>query len=386
MATSISDIPVHQPRAFVVDDSQIARYILSCELERLGYQVEVADTAESALRQIAEPLPDVIFMDHLLPGIDGLEAISRLRGRSNTARVPIIMYTSQDGQDFAQRARAVGADDIYVKTADDSQLLKILARLNLLPDRPAASNAAGKVTPIRRHATSSREARSSISREQLARLLEPSLETHHARLHQELLGEFAILERHEERMRRDLFARFEILAKKSNTRVEAAFAAERQDRRRNVRRLARWSLAVAASMLIGIVVLGSVAWDAAIRADHLQQLTSSAVQAVEDNTQAVMAIQHAVDARQVAASTTVQSAKYAPESADNFDDYAYGAAEVLVAELQSMGILGPVLIETSAGSFCVEVTPAGLQFAANGTALHDCAPLPVQLSAASYSQ
>ena len=156
MATTISDIPVRQPRAFVVDDSQIARYILSCELERLGYKVEVADTAESALRQIGEPTPDVIFMDHLLPGIDGLEATSRLRGRSNTARVPIIMYTSQDGQDFAQRARAVGADDIYVKTAEESQLHQILDRLNLLPARPAATNTAGNVTPIRRHATSPR--------------------------------------------------------------------------------------------------------------------------------------------------------------------------------------------------------------------------------------
>ena len=386
MATSISDIPVHQPRAFIVDDSQIARYILSCELERLGYQVEVADTAESALRQITEPLPDVIFMDHLLPGIDGLEAISRLRGRSNTACVPIIMYTSQDGQNFAQRARAVGADDIYVKTADDSQLLKILARLNLLPDRLAAPTAAGKVTPIRRRTTPSREPASSISREQLARLLEPSLETHHARLHQELLGEFAILERHEERMRRDLFARVEMLAKKSNRRFEAAFAAERKNRRRDVRRLARWSLAVAASMLIGIVVLGRVAWDTAIRADDLRQLTSSAVQAVQDNTEAVMSMQRAMDARQVAASTTAQPATYFSETAETFDDYSYGAAEVLVAELQSMGILGPVRVETSAGSFCIEVTASGMQFAANGTALVDCAPLPVQLSAASYSK
>jgi CheY-like chemotaxis protein len=386
MATAISDIPVHKPRAFVVDDSQIARYILSCELERLGYQVEVADTAESALRQIGEPYPDVIFMDHLLPGIDGLEAISRLRGRRDTAHVPIIMYTSQDGHDFAQRARAVGADDIYVKTAEESQLNKILARLNLLPARAAAANAAGKVTPIRRQATPSRERGASISREQLARLLEPSLETHHARLHQELLGEFAILERHEERMRRDLFARVEMLARKSNMRVEAVFAAERKDRRRDVRRLARWSFAVAATMLLSMGVLTRVAWVTMTDASELQQLTSSAAQAVQDNTQAVMAMQQAMDARQVTASTAVQSATYVPEAAEELGTYSHGAAELLVAELQSMGILGPVLVETSAGSFCIEVTPAGMQFATNGAALTDCAPLPVQLSAASYSQ
>ena len=139
-------------------------------------------------------------------------------------------------------------------------------------------------------------------------------------------------------------------------------------------------------MLLGIAVLTRVAWVTMTDANELQQMTSSAVQAVQDNTQAVMAMQQAMDARQVTAPTAVQSASYGPEAAEDLSTYSHGAAEVLVAELQSMGILGPVLVETSAGSFCVEVTPAGMQFAANGAALHDCAPLPVQLSAASYSQ
>jgi hypothetical protein len=139
-------------------------------------------------------------------------------------------------------------------------------------------------------------------------------------------------------------------------------------------------------MLLSIGVLTRVAWVTMTDANELQQLTSSAAQAAQENTQALMAIQQAMDARQVTAPTAVQSASYSPEAAEDLSTYSHGAADVLVAELNSMGILGPLLVETSAGSFCVEVTAAGMQFAANGAALDDCAPLPVQLSAASYSQ
>ena len=230
MATSASNIPAHRPRALIVDDSHIARYILSCELERLGYEVEVAESAEAAFRQLRLPLPDVIFMDHLLPGIDGLEAVNRLRGQSATSKLPIIMYTSQDSDEFAERARSIGADAVYVKTADESRLTGILERLNLLPERPVVANSGGNVTPIRRQ-PSARKPRSTITREQLARLLEPSLEAHHAKLHQELLGEFAILERYEERMRRDLFARVETLSRQTRDQFDHASRDERAARR-----------------------------------------------------------------------------------------------------------------------------------------------------------
>jgi CheY-like chemotaxis protein len=79
MAAPVSAITARRPRALVVDDSQIARYILSGQLKKLGFGVEVADSAEAALRQLAGPVPDVVFLDYLLPGIDGLETVSRLR-------------------------------------------------------------------------------------------------------------------------------------------------------------------------------------------------------------------------------------------------------------------------------------------------------------------
>src|SRR5210317_1249221 len=105
MATEASEIPWRSLRALVVDDSQIARYILSGQLAEMGFEVDVAESAENALALLERGLPDIVFMDHLLPGIDGLEAVRSLRGQIRTSSLPIVMYTSQDSEGFVDRAR-----------------------------------------------------------------------------------------------------------------------------------------------------------------------------------------------------------------------------------------------------------------------------------------
>jgi DNA-binding NarL/FixJ family response regulator len=146
----------------------------------------VADSAEAALRQLAGPVPDVVFLDYLLPGIDGLETVSRLRGQTRTATLP-----AQDGDEFAERAQAVGADDIYVKTADERRLATILGKLALLPERTRAAASSAAVLPVAGRGpqpTTASPRRRALSGKDLSRLLERSLEAHHAKLHQELLS------------------------------------------------------------------------------------------------------------------------------------------------------------------------------------------------------
>ena len=363
MATSTSAAISHQPRALIVDDSHIARYILSCELERLGYEVEVAESAEAAFRLLGQPLPNVVFMDHLLPGIDGIEAVNRLRGQSATLKLPIIMYTSQDSDEFAERARSVGADDVYVKTADESRLTGILERLHLLPERPVVAKSGGNVTPIRRQ-PSAQKPRSTITRAQLARLLEPSLEAHHAKLHQELLGEFAILERYEERMRRDLFARIETLARQTRDQFDRASRHERAARRRR----GRWQVLQAASLAACLLVMATLgvrfAEDTAESTILLQQLADSTFDATQANAEALATVQQALNERPA-------EVQIRP---------SINAAAALVDELQLMGILGPVRIETSAGAFCVSAGPNGASLTSAYGPLQTCEQLPMQLT------
>lgn len=82
--------------ALVVDDSRSARYILQRLLERQQIHVEGVESAEAALAYLREVRPDVVFMDDMLPGMDGQEAVERLAANPATARIPIVMYTGRD--------------------------------------------------------------------------------------------------------------------------------------------------------------------------------------------------------------------------------------------------------------------------------------------------
>ena len=96
-------------RALVVDDSKSARIVLSRMLEKYGLEVDSAESAEQALEYLKEHRPDVIFMDHMMPGMDGLQAVQRIKTNTATAAIPVMMYTSQEGELYVGQPRALGA-------------------------------------------------------------------------------------------------------------------------------------------------------------------------------------------------------------------------------------------------------------------------------------
>ena len=122
-------------RALVVDDSKSARVVLSRMLEKYGISVDTADSAESALDYMKDGRPDVIFMDHLMPGMDGLQAVQILKADPATAAIPVVMYTSQEGELYVGQAKAMGAVGVLPKTVKPIDVTKILYQLKLLSDR-----------------------------------------------------------------------------------------------------------------------------------------------------------------------------------------------------------------------------------------------------------
>jgi CheY-like chemotaxis protein len=122
-------------RALVVDDSKSARVVLSRMLEKYGIEVATADSAESALDRLKQERPDVVFMDHLMPGMDGLEAVRIMKADPATAEIPVVMYTSQEGELYVGRAKAIGAVGVLPKTVKPIDVTKVLYQLELLPDR-----------------------------------------------------------------------------------------------------------------------------------------------------------------------------------------------------------------------------------------------------------
>lgn len=392
MATAFDETRVAQRSALVVDDSKIACNVLAGALIKLGYDVDVAHSAESALKLLAGPLPDVVFMDHLLPGMDGLDAVGRLRGQPRTARLPIVMYTSQESDEFAARAREAGADDIYPKSADHSLLSAILTRLDLVPDHAPPLQATPRVVQLQSDPASQPPPRHKTRRltgADLVHLLEPSLAAHHAELHQDLLAEFTILERYEERMRRDLFARVNSLANQATQRVDRAFANRRREleyeRRGRTRRW--WALAATIVMAMGLSFVTS--WSVAKRNYELESQGAAMLAILDAQSEAIADLDAGIQETRSAFAREVRMAERevppaASETANAQQRTSFTAAAALVAEFQSMGILGPVRIETSAGSFCVRSTSNGYQFEVSNLALRDCETLPLRLAAATW--
>src|SRR5262245_15001654 len=122
-------------RALVVDDSRSARVVMSRMLERYGILVDSAESAEAALEYLKDRKPDVIFMDHLMPGMDGLTAVREIKANPDLASIPIMMYTSQEGEIYGGQARASGAVGVLPKSIRPIDVTKALYQLRLLPDR-----------------------------------------------------------------------------------------------------------------------------------------------------------------------------------------------------------------------------------------------------------
>lgn len=134
-------------RALVVDDSRSARLILRRLLEKHGLDVETAESAEQALEYLQKKRPDAIFMDHTMPGMDGLQAVKAIKNDPKTAMIPVMMYTAKEGELYVGQARALGAVGVLPKQVEPAELFKVLQRLGLVTDQRGES-AEEKAPPV----------------------------------------------------------------------------------------------------------------------------------------------------------------------------------------------------------------------------------------------
>jgi CheY-like chemotaxis protein len=122
-------------RALIVDDSKSARLSLARILEKHAIEVDTAESAELALEYLRTHRPDAIFMDHMMSGMDGLQAVQAIKSNPRTATIPIMMYTSQEGELYVGQARALGAIGVLPKQIKPADVTKVLYQLNLAVDR-----------------------------------------------------------------------------------------------------------------------------------------------------------------------------------------------------------------------------------------------------------
>ena len=105
---------------------------MSNMLEALGLTSDAVYSAEAALDYLQYSQPDIIFLDHTMPGMNGLETIKVLKSNPITATVPVMMYTAKEGEVYVSQARALGAVDVLPKGLEKDYLYKALCKLGLL--------------------------------------------------------------------------------------------------------------------------------------------------------------------------------------------------------------------------------------------------------------
>lgn len=175
-------------KILLVDDSKSARYALRLQLQRHGVDVDTADSAESAFEKLRSELPDAILMDHMMPGLNGFEALDVLRESPRTARIPVIMCTSHEEPDFVATAKRKGVFGILPKSAAPDLLPEMLERLQtqlesgLAAGADAAAPQGMSEEAIAKLVDARLEAR-------LSKLLPPMLEELRRNLTDKLLGE-----------------------------------------------------------------------------------------------------------------------------------------------------------------------------------------------------
>jgi CheY-like chemotaxis protein len=119
----VRDRPV---RVLVVDDTASVRQLIRVNLELDGYEVYEAVDGQDCLDRVADIAPDVVTIDVVMPRLDGYATVASLRSNPATARLPVVMVTTQAQAADLRRAAEVGVDAHVSKPFDPDRLADIV--------------------------------------------------------------------------------------------------------------------------------------------------------------------------------------------------------------------------------------------------------------------
>tara|TARA_B110000091_G_scaffold201331_1_gene232843 strand:- start:81 stop:767 length:687 start_codon:yes stop_codon:yes gene_type:complete len=117
---------INQPCILVVEDEPAQREVLAYNLEAEGYLVINADNGEDAMMLVEEEMPDVIVLDWMMPQLSGIEVCRRLKSKSTTRGIPVIMLSARSEDVDRVRGLETGADDYVVKPYS---VIELMARV-----------------------------------------------------------------------------------------------------------------------------------------------------------------------------------------------------------------------------------------------------------------
>ena len=122
---SAADSPL---RILVVDDSSTIRRSAESMLTAEGYEVITAENGFEALSKVARHNPDLIFVDIMMPRLDGYQTCAIIKNNAQFRSTPVVMLTSKDGLFDQARGRVVGSDLYLTKPFTKEELLAAVAQ------------------------------------------------------------------------------------------------------------------------------------------------------------------------------------------------------------------------------------------------------------------
>src|SRR6476620_5047820 len=133
-------------RVLVVDDILANVRLLEAKLAAEYFDVVTAMSGAEALETVQRTKPDIVLLDVMMPGIDGIEVCRRLKSSAHTQHIPIVMVTALDQPEDRVKGLEAGADDFLTKPVNDLALfcrVKSLVRLKMLTDELRARSSSG---------------------------------------------------------------------------------------------------------------------------------------------------------------------------------------------------------------------------------------------------
>ncbi len=334
--------------ALIVDDSKTARVVLKRVLEAHELDVDTAESAESALDYLNAHRPDVIFMDHLMPGMDGFQAVTAIKNNPETATIPIMMYTSQKGEVYVGQARALGAVGVLPKQVEPVEVSKVLESLRVIGDEAERIE--------RREEADDAETSGDY----------PALEKFDQDL-RELIKE--LFDQQRAILRRDLLDSYEAIAARVADEIRAPGANEEPGMSADSpEQLPGRFIAVVSVLIVVIIVFGWLYWQREqswreVQRQNVDLLNALAQQQSIEADGAIEREQRRNEYEQSfdsAVSTAIAAVEWSVNQSGRYSfgepplgDARLSLLEGLVQHLLDMGFSGRIVVETHVGNFCM---------------------------------
>jgi len=116
-------------KVMVVDDSNTIRRTAETILSKAGCDVVTAIDGFDSLAKIVDVVPDVIFVDIMMPRLDGYQTCALIKNNNEFKKTPVIMLSSKDGLFDKAKGRIVGADEYLTKPFSKNELFEVLERI-----------------------------------------------------------------------------------------------------------------------------------------------------------------------------------------------------------------------------------------------------------------